>query len=48
MDKAFMWVVFALIIMFWGWRESVEHVACIESGGDVSLGWFQDGCVVRK
>lgn len=34
-------------LAFWGWRETVEHVACITSGGDVTLGWFQDGCAAR-
>jgi len=28
-------------------KETVEHVACIQSGGDVVLGWIQDGCAAR-
>ena len=28
--------------------ESYEHAACLKSGGDVVLGWFQDGCTTRK
>lgn len=33
---------------FWGWRETQEHIACIQSGGYVVLGWLQDGCAARK
>ena len=43
------WMIAILAFMtFWGWRESQEHIACLQSGGDVALGWFQDGCTTRK
>lgn len=30
------------------WIESGEHKACLQSGGDVVLGWLQDGCTTRR
>lgn len=39
--------VFALL-MLWKWGETAEHIACINSGGDVVLGWFQDGCTTHQ
>ncbi len=41
-------IIWLAFLAFWGWRETVEHKACLQSGGDVVLGWLQDGCTTRK
>lgn len=44
----YLWPMIFLTFIAWKWIEGEEHKACLQSGGDVVLGWFQDGCAVRK
>ena len=44
-DQAILFFIVAWC--FLAWSEHQQHTACIETGGTVVLGWFQDGCSDR-